>query len=48
MKLVEIGERIKEQEKEQETDYGFLFEDEKAPVQERPKYLPRYVVCRYM
>lgn len=32
MGLVEIGERIKEQEKEQETDYSFLFEDEKAPV----------------
>ena len=25
MGLVEIGERIKEQEKEQETDYSFLF-----------------------
>ena len=32
MGLVEIGERIKEQEKEQETDYSFLFEDETAPV----------------
>jgi hypothetical protein len=30
--LVEIGERIKEQEKEQETDYSFLFENENAPV----------------
>jgi hypothetical protein len=35
MGLVEIGERInKEQEKEQETDYSFLFEDENAPVQD--------------
>jgi hypothetical protein len=32
MGLVEIGERIKEQEKEQETDYSFLFENETAPV----------------
>ena len=32
MGLVEIGERIKEQEKEQETDYSFLFENENAPV----------------
>ena len=31
MGLVEIAERIKEQEKEQETDYSFLFEDEEAP-----------------
>jgi hypothetical protein len=30
MGLVEIAERIKEQEKEQDTDYSFLFEDEEA------------------
>ena len=34
MGLVEIGERIKEQNKDKETDYSFLFEDENAPVQD--------------
>ena len=35
MGLVEIGERIKEQDKDKETDYSFLFEEENAPVQDQ-------------